>query len=302
MAGFSRMKTTIKQMAKLSIIALLWLNQCAYAETLSLASWNMEWLTSSPVVKMQSSQRSDQDIDAYRRVFSQIKPAIFSFQEVNDIDIVRKIIGDDYTIFLSDRAKPTNRRYQFSDINQYTGVAVINSLHVTDPADIVLSHNNKLRFATYVQIKRPEGKPLHLLSVHLKSGCITQYRPSKSSCNQLKQQTQQLNRWLKSRTSHNDSYIILGDFNHNLAYPNDWMWNELIAGLQPAPELKSRQAKAKCIIKSKNGRLIKYPSLIDHIVASPDIEMSQVAQFIYAKEWVEQYKLSDHCPIQAVFE
>ncbi len=294
------MKTTIKQMVKLSIIALLWSNQCAYAESLSVASWNMEWLTSSPVAKMEASQRSNQDIDAYRRVFSQIKPAIFSFQEVNDIDIVRKIIGDDYAIFLSDRAKPTNRRYQFSDINQYTGVAVINSLHVTDPMDIVLSHNNKLRFATYVQINRPEGKPLHLLSVHLKSGCITQFRSGKSSCSRLKQQTQQLNRWLKSRATHNDSYIILGDFNHNLAYPNDWMWNELIAGLRPAPELKSRQAKAECVIKGKNGRSIKYPSLIDHIVASSDIEMSQVAQFAYEKEWVEQYKLSDHCPIQAI--
>lgn len=290
-------KVTIKRVLVATLLPVSFGHVAVAAQPVTIVSWNMEWLSSQPTAKIAQSQRSAQDISGYRQLFNQLKPAILSFQEVNDVQIMRDIVGPDYSIFLSDRAQKQNWRYQFSDINQYTGFAVSKSLRVSDPQDLILSNKSKLRFASYIIIHTPSDRPVHLLSVHLKAGCTKQYRATQSSCRELKQQATKLAQWINQRNQNHDNYLILGDFNHNLSYPGDWMWGELIQNTVPIPKLVSRDTKAHCVVNGKNGKTVTYRSLIDHMVASPQLAIDNATQTTYPQTWLKQYHLSDHCPI-----
>ncbi|MDC0612739.1 endonuclease/exonuclease/phosphatase family protein, partial [Vibrio sp.] len=54
----------------------------------SIATWNLEWLTSAnkTVSDLHIPQRSNNDIVELRRIFSQLSPDILAFQEVNDLE------------------------------------------------------------------------------------------------------------------------------------------------------------------------------------------------------------------------
>ncbi len=272
----------------------------SFAEAMTITSWNMEWLASTPSSKIPASQRHHQDIQALKQLFGSVKPSIFSFQEVNDVNVLNQIVGHGYTVLLSDRAQSRNRRYQFSQINQYTGIAIADSIRFSDPKDIVLTPGSKLRFATYIIAGSESERPLHILAVHLKAGCITLYKPSSTSCATLKQQAHVLNRWIKQQEKQNHSYIIMGDFNHNLAYSRDWMWQQLTDNINPAPQLVTRSTKPECQVTGKSGKTFRYRYLIDHIVVSHDIAADNAQQIQYPRSWLGHYRLSDHCPVSAV--
>jgi endonuclease/exonuclease/phosphatase family metal-dependent hydrolase len=270
----------------------------AAAESLKVVSWNLEWLSSTPSTHIEESQRSQADLNAYQQIVQKLRPNVIAFQEVNDIQVLQNILGDKYNIALSDRSTPRYQSLQHSDINQYTGVAIDRSLAHSDPEDLVLSPNRKLRFATYVVLEPKASPPIHLLSVHLKAGCITNFRAKEDSCKTLEQQSERLNRWIGQRIASQQSYLIVGDFNHDLTHPKDWMWQRIIANKSPAPVLLSRNLKSHCIA---SGKTKPYRYVVDHIIASPDLSADNLVQVLYSDQ-DQQYRLSDHCPLTATLE
>ncbi len=269
----------------------------------TFSTWNLEWLTTNPSKRIEPSQREASDFKALSKVFSKVpNPSlhIMSFQEVDSKEALEQVTGDGYQYFFSERSRSKHRDLQFEGINQYTGFAVSKGINVQNPDDINLmpSQFNKLRFATYIVVDIPKKKPIHLLSVHLKSGCFAA-RKNTNSCRALAKQGKSLNGWIKERQKKGQSYAILGDFNHNLAYPNDWLWRILTKNTSTQVSLTSKNTRAECRVRSRSNptKTHQYRNLIDHIVSSPDLPLNQAKQITFTKHDVLSHRLSDHCPL-----
>jgi endonuclease/exonuclease/phosphatase family metal-dependent hydrolase len=173
-------------------------------------------------------------------------------------------------------------------------------IHVEDRPDVRLDDHksSKLRFASYLVLNPDSAQPIHLLAIHLKAGCSGAYK-NRRSCKTLKAQTSVLRQWIADRESNQHAYIVLGDFNHNLAYSGDWMWRTLSKGNRA--KLATETTPALCQVRSRNNpsKLHQFRSLIDHIVTSPNLAMKDVEQSVFAAEAVITHQLSDHCPISA---
>lgn len=267
---------------------------------LSIATWNLEWLSSHQVTNntLKIPKRSSADFQQLHNLFIHENIDVLAFQEVNDVGAIRTVVGKNYRIYLSDRSEKKWHKLQFNNINQYTGFAVRKDLFVDDPTDIQLSPKSKLRFASYVRLKRKQQPDLHLLSVHLKSGCFGKWNATKKACLTLKQQGQELKKWIKTRVKNKDSFIILGDFNHNLSYPKDWFWADLTYRQKKHLTLATSKTKSECKMPGRNGKLFSYRYIIDHMITSKDISVLNTHQTIYPAEQLKQYTLSDHCLLQ----
>lgn len=286
----------MKRLQKWLMLGCLIGNQ-AIAEPLTISSWNIEWLSTNEAVNKFSDKREQADFDKLGTYFQSLNADVVAFQEVDDVNAIQRVAGDQYQILMSDRALPKNSNHQFKEVNQYTGFAVRKGVALTDYADFPLetTSNSKLRFASYIVIET-ETKPIHMLSVHLKAGCSGAYK-SNRDCSRLKEQAQQLNKWIKQRERNNEDYAILGDFNHNLAYSRDWMWKELTQYTDA--QLATRKTRADCKVRSKrnNHRTHQFRSVIDHIVVSESLNTDPAKQQVFKTQDVLDYKLSDHCPV-----
>jgi endonuclease/exonuclease/phosphatase family metal-dependent hydrolase len=268
---------------------------------LKIMTWNLEWLTTTPSSKFKASFRSEDDFLALYQHFNSVNPDILAFQEVDSAQAIKRVVGEGYRIYISDRSAVHNRQHQFSDINQYTGFAVREDLKIKDTPDFPLTPNNKLRFASSVTLELTSGQKVHLLSVHLKAGCSGKLSQL-SSCRRLKKQGQVINSWLKQKDANSESLLILGDFNHNLSYREDWFWALMTKGLTTTPRLASKSTLANCRVRSKRNpkSTHQYRSLIDHILVSPNLRTSPAKQEIMPESQVIQYQMSDHCPLSIV--
>ncbi len=267
------------------------------AAPLTLSTWNIEWLTNNPNPRFPQSLREEGDFNALRNHLQSFAPDILAFQEVDSEAALRKVIGDDYKVYFSDRALPSNQQHQFSAINQFTGFAVRSDIDVIDVPDFPLITGNRLRFASAIKVITQEST-INLLSLHLKAGCSGKYS-NRGSCRTLKQQGKVINSWIKQVEERGESYIVLGDFNHNLAYRGDWLWEIITEGLTLAPRLVSQQTQAKCQVKStkNSNKTYQYRSLIDHIFVSPELRTGPAIQNVMPVDAVLKYQLSDHCPL-----
>lgn len=263
----------------------------------TLTTWNIEWLTLTPSSKLKSSYRDSDDFAALRSHFTAISPTVLAFQEVDSTDAIEEVVGSNYTIYLSDRSLPVNRHHQFGEINQYTGFAVRNDVKVVNVADFPLTKGNRLRFASAIKLK-VNGEMINLLSLHLKAGCSGKFT-NQNSCHTLKKQGKVLNSWLHQIESQNEAYVLLGDFNHNLAYRDDWLWKVITKNLNTVPRLSSQHTQADCKVRSRNNpsKTHQFRSLIDHIVVSPELRTSPAQQDTMPVKDVLNYQMSDHCPL-----
>ncbi|WP_047044536.1 endonuclease/exonuclease/phosphatase family protein [Vibrio mexicanus] len=285
----------------LSTLFLLTLSQIAFAtpiESLNITTWNIEWLSHNSVPKITQSDRGADDFERLRAYFIDTDSDILAFQEVDSVDAIQEVVGKGYTIYLSDRAKPQNQHRQFDDINQFTGFAVRDSLNVSNKSDVILdgSNNSRLRFASYIVVRPQDKDPIHILSVHLKARCQSAYKNNRH-CRTLKEQGQTLNRWIVERENNEQSYIVLGDFNHTLSHPKSWLWK--IIGQDNQSQLATQSTQPDCIVRSNRnkGQTYQYRSIIDHIVVSENLEASGNQQILFSEQDVLNYQLSDHCPI-----
>ncbi|MBM7035714.1 endonuclease/exonuclease/phosphatase family protein [Vibrio sp. 188UL20-2] len=284
----------------ISSFCLLILARPVIAETIRVGSWNLEWLTSHGVDKFPQSQRQAADFNRLSDYATALDAPIIALQEVNDIQAAMQVFGSDYQIVLSSRSQAKHSALQFSGINQYTGFALHHSVQlVANPPDLTLAStpSQKLRFGNYI-IVRHNQQNVHLLSVHLKAGC-QKARTNSRSCTILAEQADQLNLWVQQRIQQNQAFILAGDFNHQLSYPNDWLMQRIIADTSQTISLDSRQSEATCAVKSNRdpNQTHRYSYLIDHMLSHKLKKHSSTQQQDYALQDVINYQLSDHCPI-----
>ncbi len=283
----------------------------ARTEQISVMTWNISWLSSKPD-KIQA-QRTQNDYNELQRIIEEISPDFFAFQEVDSQAALAKILMNKrFNVIFSDRASFFKND---KSSQQFTGWAIKKDWKIKDHPDIALlsitpsNKKSRLRYGTHIEVYKKNVKPIHLLSIHLKSGCFSRAHIRKKSCRILAKEIDTLILWVKNRLKLNQSFIITGDFNHYLNEENQWAWSKLVVNLPEKSIINlSRETKANCSVRYYNYRKnrwanARYIKLIDHIIVSRDISSNNsttpIANQYKLKFDLKMNNLSDHCPIYA---
>ncbi|MFQ3265201.1 MAG: endonuclease/exonuclease/phosphatase family metal-dependent hydrolase [Colwellia sp.] len=287
----------------LILLFILFSSFTTQAQEIKLASWNIAWLGSH-----EYNQRIDSDYKELALYAEQLDADVIALQEVESEYWARKVFGDDYDYYFSTK-----------DWVQRVGVAVKKStgLNVTAKEYKALDIG-KVRHGMDITLTQND-KTLHLLAVHLKSGCFTAplditsvtAMPStsikeeryKEACTKLSKQIKPLEQWIDLHAEQDAAYIILGDFNRRfsqdiaLKYPKDkGLWQALNDEGQEALWTPTATTNSACW----GGH---YKDYIDHVVFSQKAKESYVEasfdQLVFEPKYSKKLSqnLSDHCPI-----
>jgi endonuclease/exonuclease/phosphatase family metal-dependent hydrolase len=150
---------------------------------------------------------------------------------------------------------------------------------------------------------------MHLLSVHLKSGCSTASldAPSKA-CAQLAKQAAPLEAWIDAQSRAGRRFAVLGDFNRDLLKDQGTarsasgqlthLWSELDDADPPESDLVNA-AEGERFRNCAPGQ--GFHGYIDFIVMSRTLAARQIAgsfeRLTYSAIDARRTRLSDHCPV-----
>jgi endonuclease/exonuclease/phosphatase family metal-dependent hydrolase len=261
---------------------------------ITLATWNMEHLAEADGSGCRP--RTDVDFAAMRDYVAGLNADVIALQEVESRAAAERVFDPAiYTVLIEDRVG-TNRRSECLGregltINaQRTGFAIRKGIpfeRQPDFTDIQLG-NPDLRSSVDLIVRPRGGRPIRLLSVHLKAGCSSGDRHD--ACQVFFQQVPVMERWINDRANERFRFAVMGDFNRRLAMPNDTVWAEWDDASPPNADLAlaSGDRSAAC-----NPR---YRDFIDFIV----LDRRATADFRgFEEKTFAGERLSDHCAVSA---
>jgi endonuclease/exonuclease/phosphatase family metal-dependent hydrolase len=273
------------------------------ADEIKIASWNIAWLGSH-----EYNQRTDADYKKLALYAKQLNADVIALQEVESEYWARKVFGNNYDYYFSTK-----------DWVQRVGVAVKKSRAFTVKAKEYKALDvGKVRHGMDITLTKND-ETLHLLAVHLKSGCFTapldsysvKAMPStsvkeekrKEACTKLSKQIKPLEQWIDLHAEQNVAYIVLGDFNRRFSQDialkhteNKGLWQALNDEGEEALWTPTATANSACW----GGY---YKDYIDHIIFSPKAKSNYVEasfdQLVFKPKYTKKLSqnLSDHCPI-----
>lgn len=314
------------------ILTLLFLTAfSAQAEPpdLRLATWNLEHLAARGDDGCR--KRSAADYERLRHHAERLGAAVIALQEVENAAAVGRVFDPgSYTIEISgrpDRDLGTCRRQRSQKRTmQRTGFAIhrerLAALGLTyrrlpDFAEIGMDAR---RWATLILLEPAgsRGAPLHLLSLHLKSGCAygrLHGRIGRKQCKTLVRQRGILEEWIDARAGDGERFVLLGDFNRQLDQPNDGFWADIDDAMVciwvPDPVL-GRRCRPGTQGSNKNADLVlanagkpfqfpynpRYPYAVDHIVFDPKTAARVIPNSYVALDYQDDDPApSDHHPV-----
>lgn len=297
-------------------------SQAVPAGTLKLATWNLEWLiapaTFKPLKKncvpegmsaralerrlpcdvAWRKERSSRDFAVLARYAKTLDADVISLQEVEGPDAARLVFPDYQFCFSQSRAL------------QNVGFAVRTGIPFRCAPDYrPLSLDDTVRRGAEIVLYPGEPREIHLLSVHLKSGCSTKpLNTAEKSCNALARQAPLLEAWIDSQAAAGHLFGVLGDFNRTLLDEQGpartprgeplQLWPEISDGVPAEARLYNAAAGQpfrNCVTGQAHG------AYIDHIVLSRTLGRAQVpASFervTFSAADARHARLSDHCPV-----
>ena len=268
----------------------------AAAPTLTLASWNMEHLAEQDGSGCRP--RTEADYAAMRAYVEALDADVIAFQEVESRAAAERVFDPArYTIEIEQRVG-TGRKGECGGgdragltVNaQRTGFAIRKGLSFDRQPDVtdLQAGNPDLRSGVDVIVRPTGGKPMRLLSVHLKAGCSAGDR--NEACAALFEQVPAMERWIDARATEGVRFAVLGDFNRRLVMPADTAWAEWDDASPANADLSraSGDQSARC-----NPR---YRDFIDYIVLDRRAAADLVA---FDEKTFAADALSDHCAITA---
>lgn len=270
---------------------------------LRLATWNMEWLVTPETLRqariacrdrrqsplpcdvVRNTSRDSADLRAIAREVRRLGADVIAFQEVEAPSIARRVFRG-YAICMADGPGV-----------QHAGFAYRRNLgaHCAAPLDS-LTAGGRGRAGQTLRLDRRDGAPLHLLSVHLKSGCSRDPIDSgTAACQLLHAQAIALGDWIAERTEAGEPFVVLGDLNR--ASPpdsDDPFWLHLHA---------SRFEAAATHLPFRNCVFgAPYEAFIDHILVDralmPGLHPEGFGQLRFPVAKTTRYQLPDHCPVK----
>ncbi len=273
------------------------------ANELKLASWNIAWLGSH-----EYNHRTEADYQQLARYAKQLDADVIALQEVESEYWARKVFGDDYDYYFSTK-----------DWVQRVGVAVKKSqgFRVTAKEYKALDIG-KVRHGMDITLTRND-KTLHILAVHLKSGCFVdpldtqslnvmpntsvKEEKHKEACHKLARQIKPLERWIDSHAAQGAAYIVLGDFNRRFSQDIALKYSEDKGLWQALNDEGQAELWTPTTTINSNCWGGYYKDYIDHILFSPKAKKRYIDksfnQLVFKPKYTKKLSqnISDHCPI-----
>jgi endonuclease/exonuclease/phosphatase family metal-dependent hydrolase len=254
----------------------------ATAAELKLATWNLEWLTTSDRdLPADVHPKQPDDIEQLRRYATELDADVIAVQEVDGQAVAARVfLPDKYSIHLS-----------HDDIVQRVGIVVRRGIHYSVNPDLTgLDVGRQLRSGVDITLR--SQPPLRILAVHLKTGCFDERLNSRTrrACAELREQMPPLLDWIRARRAEGVAFALLGDFNRHMD-GRDQLWSEL---RQIAPLTRATEGRASPCWGGE--------AFIDHIIlggAARDwLEPDTLRVLTYRETGAEwKQRLSDHCPV-----
>jgi len=277
------------------------------SEELRLVSWNIEHLAEKN--DQGCVPRTDKDYEKLRDFAETLDADIVALQEVESKKAVARVFPEDaWNIIISDRpasSSYTCRGNGHESTQQKVAIAIRKGIAFEELESFkaLALGRSGLRYGVVIRLTgTPE--PIEVMAVHLKSGCFVEdYSTSdRSACETFERQAPILDTWMESKIEQKQGFIVLGDFNHRIANPDNRFWKELI-------EMDDQPVSIKNSMENLEGCHPRYPEPIDHILIDPAISKyykegsEAVHYFGMTVETIrEENMLSDHCPISVVLE
>jgi endonuclease/exonuclease/phosphatase family metal-dependent hydrolase len=277
------------------LLSLLALATPVQAQTLKLATWNIEWLTlhhpGDPELPADVLRtRTPADFAELHRYADRLNADVVAFEEVDGPEVAARVFGPDrYNLHLT-----------ADHVTQRTGFAIRKGLSFTANPD--LSSLNvyppdapyPLRSGADITL-RLGANHLRILAVHLKTGCRedTFDRSRRGACRTLAEQVPPLQAWIAARQREGMPFVVMGDFNR-------WMDGDdpFIAELRlAAPLVRATEGQADPCWGG--GRFI------DHILAGGAaaqwMQPTTLRVMVYRETDPDaKESLSDHCPVSVL--
>lgn len=289
-------------------------------QRLVLGAWNIEHLAARDGSGCRP--RDAAEYAAARRYLKRAGADVIAFQEVeNETAAERLFPAAEYALYLSSRPsldlgkcrESGNRR-----LMQRTGFAVRRDslenlgLRVVRKRDVksLAGTHGAGRWGVHLVLTPRAGRrawtpaagaPLHLLSIHLKSGCPYQRIQGAGAarhCAVLNGQATALAAWIRKQAGRGENFIVLGDFNRQLDQLSDTVWLRL-EGRRGARRYVDLE-KALHGIKHPRPRNKRYPFAIDHIVYNQAMDALALETESFFDTTAGRY--SDHLPLFVAFE
>lgn len=271
-------------------------------QLLRVATWNLQWLVDPatahqariacreqraaplPCDVARTLARDSADFGRLAALVRRLDADVIAFQEVQSAAVAQRVFRG-YHICIASGAGV-----------QHTGFAVREYLGARCDAPLAtLATGGRGRVGQVLTLFPPDGSPIELLSVHLKSGCARDPLDSPAAaCRQLAEQAQALGDWIQLRTEEGSNFIVLGDLNRGGTPDSDDAFWQL---LQPAAftAAASRLPFRNCVFGAPYG------DFIDHILVSqglmPRLHEEGFGQMRFRPGEATRYHLSDHCPV-----
>ena len=255
----------------------------ATAAELKLATWNLEWLTTSDRdLPADVHPKRPDDIDLLRRYAEQLDADVIAVQEVDGPAIAARVFPSDrYSIHMS-----------HDNVVQRVGIVVRRGIHYSVNPDLTrLDVSPAAQLRSGVDITLRLQSPLRVLAVHLKTGCIDQSLSARRmACVELSEQLPPLLDWIRARRTDGIAFVILGDFNRHFDR-RDQLWSALRGA---APLTRTTEGLASPCWGGEE--------FIDHILlggAARDWLVPGSLRVMSYQETGAEWKqrLSDHCPV-----
>lgn len=271
----------------------------AFAE-LKVVSWNMHYLADTLYEKLNPDAgvaRTNSDLDAMRRIVARLQPDVVLAQEVENRDALESILGGNFDIWVGLQIETSTAKTPILAavaVRKDLGARPIR-LELMPRIEAVYVDSGGLQFLRGVAGASINigTHSVHMLSVHIKSGCQNALFNMESfdiDCMMADFQLRQLVRWARAQgDSEGTPYVLGGDFNQN--------W-----GVDAEKTLSLRfRSNVKLIPDTGVSGCAQRPKRLDYFIVSSRLEVSSFEEHPLDEEALYYgAEISDHCPISII--